>query len=127
MEKRGSTAAMIAVLVLVAGSLIVPERPSATAPAGGRQSATAGAGIPAGVAFNSMRDGNAEIYTMDWVGGRQARITHDPATDVDPAISPDGRQIVFTSSRSGNNDIFVVASGGAHARDDSAAGGRQPG
>jgi Tol biopolymer transport system component len=70
--------------------------------------AAQGRGVPGGVVFNSMRVGNAEIYTMDWDGGNQTRITNDPATDVDPAISPNGRDIVFTSNRAGNNDIFVV-------------------
>ena len=71
-----------------------------------------GRGIPGGVAFNSMRDGNAEIYTMDPDGGNQTRITEHPAADMDPAISPNGQEIVFTSNRPGNNDIFVVDSQG---------------
>jgi len=71
-----------------------------------------GRGTPGGVAFYTMRDGNAEIYTMDWNGDNAARVTDDPATDVDPAISPDGRDIVFTSNRAGNNDIFIVDSRG---------------
>jgi Tol biopolymer transport system component len=71
-----------------------------------------GRGVPGGVAFYSMRDGNAEIYTMDADGRNQTRITNDPATDVDPAISRDGRDIVFTSNRGGNNDIVVVDSRG---------------
>jgi Tol biopolymer transport system component len=71
-----------------------------------------GSGIPGGVAFNSMRDGNAEIYTMDGDGGNPTRITEHPAADVDPAISPNGQDIVFTSNRAGNNDIFVVDSRG---------------
>lgn len=71
-----------------------------------------GRGIPGGVAFNSMRDGNAEIYVMDGDGGNQVRVTEHPATDVDPAISPNGRDIVFTSNRAGNNDIFIIGSHG---------------
>ena len=71
-----------------------------------------GSGIPGGVAFSSMRDGNAEIYTMDADGANQTRVTDHPATDTDPAISPDGREIVFTSNRAGNNDIFVIDSRG---------------
>ena len=71
-----------------------------------------GRGVPGSVAFSSMRDGNAEIYTMDWDGRNQTRITTDAATDTDPAISPNGRDIVFTSNRSGNNDIFVVGRAG---------------
>lgn len=109
MHKRG----LVTILaVLVTGSLMVPEHPSATTSVTSRPSGVGGTGIPGGVAFNSMRDGNAEIYTMDWDGGSQTRVTEDPATDTDPAISPDGRDIVFTSNRSGNNDIFIVSSRG---------------
>ena len=75
-----------------------------------------GRGIPGGVAFSSMRDGNAEIYVMDGDGGNQVRVTEHPATDVDPAISLNGRDIVFTSNRTGNNDIFITGGrGGAEA------------
>jgi Tol biopolymer transport system component len=74
-----------------------------------------GPGMPGGVAFNSMRYGNAEIFTMDWDGQNQTRITDHPAADVDPAISPDGRHIAFTSNRTGNNDIFLVDSRGGEA------------
>jgi Tol biopolymer transport system component len=74
-----------------------------------------GRGVPGSVAFFSARDGNNEIYVMDWDGRRPLRLTNDPASDVDPAISPTGRDIVFTSSRSGNNDIYVVGSTGGTA------------
>jgi len=71
-----------------------------------------GRGVPGSVVFFSARDGNNEIYAMDWDGRRPLRITSDPASDTDPDISPNGRDIVFTSSRTGNNDIFVVGSTG---------------
>jgi Tol biopolymer transport system component len=74
-----------------------------------------GRGLPGGVAFYSARDGNPEIYTMDRDGANPTRITHDAATDVDPAISPNGRHIVFTSNRAGNNDIFLVGTDGGTA------------
>jgi hypothetical protein len=60
-----------------------------------------GGGIPGSVAFSSARDGNNEIYVMDPDGADPVRITEDAASDVDPALSPDGRHIVFTSNRSG--------------------------
>ena len=74
-----------------------------------------GRGVPGNVAFFSARDGNNEIYVMDWDGRRPLRLTNDPGSDVDPAISPTGRDIVFTSSRTGNNDIFIVGSTGGAA------------
>jgi TolB protein len=67
-----------------------------------------GRGVPRGVAFSSARDGNSEIYLMDWDGSNLFRVTENLATDIDPAISPNGRDIIFTSNRSGNNDIFIA-------------------
>jgi Tol biopolymer transport system component len=85
-------------VVVLAGTAVLSN-----APAHGR-------GAPGGVVFHTMRDGNAEIYTMDGDGSNQTRVTEHSATDVDPAMSPNGRDIVFTSNRSGNNDVFVVDS-----------------
>ena len=75
---------------------------------GSRGIAGQGRGVPGGVAFNSARDGNNEIYVMNWDGSRPLRVTEDPGSDLDPAISPNGRDIIFTSSRAGNNDIFIA-------------------
>ena len=70
---------------------------------------------PGSIAFFSARDGNNEIYVMDWDGRRPLRITTNPASDVDPDISTNGRDIVFTSNRTGNNDIYIVGSSGGDA------------
>lgn len=50
-------------------------------------------------AFYSTRDGNSEIYVMNSDGSGLMRLTNDPAYDDSPAISPDGRQVVFLTSR----------------------------
>ncbi len=67
--------------------------------------------FPEGVVFFSARDGhpNNQIYVMDRNGNRQTRVTFDTASDVDPDISPDGQEIVFTSNETetGNNNIFI--------------------
>jgi TolB protein len=76
-----------------------------------------GRGVPGGIAFSSARDGNNEIYVMDWDGRRPLRLTDDAASDLEPDISPDGRDVVFTSARSGNNDIHVMSSNGGPAVD----------
>jgi TolB protein len=36
------------------------------------------------------------------------RLTADPADDVDPAWSPDGRELAFSSNRGGNWEIYVL-------------------
>ena len=47
------------------------------------------------IVFVSSRDGNAEIYAMNADGSALTRLTDNPAEDVDPEWSADGKQIVF--------------------------------
>ncbi len=72
-------------------------------------------GPPSSVVFFSARDGvaNNQIYTMNPDGSNQVRVISDTASDVDPNMSPDGKQIVFTSNQTGNNDIFLQDDSGA--------------
>ena len=41
------------------------------------------------IAFDTNRDGNEEIYVMNPDGTGQTRLTNDPASDFEPAWSPD--------------------------------------
>jgi tol-pal system beta propeller repeat protein TolB len=52
------------------------------------------------IAFVSNRDGNDEIYMMDYDGANPTRITFNKIKDYMPAWSPDQRTIAFTSYRS---------------------------
>jgi hypothetical protein len=60
------------------------------------------------IPFTSERDGNAEIYVKRADGSDPRRLTHDPAYDGWPTWSPDGSRIAFSSTRSGNPDIYVL-------------------
>ena len=42
------------------------------------------------------------------LGNQPVQITTDPGIDVWPSWSPDGTQIAFYSTRSGNVDIWVI-------------------
>jgi Tol biopolymer transport system component len=64
------------------------------------------------IAFESERDGNAEIYSMESDASDQRRLTQNPAADTDPAWSPDGTQIVFTSNRDGNDEVYKMNADG---------------
>jgi Tol biopolymer transport system component len=69
-------------------------------------------GAPVGgvgrIAFSSSRGGNDDVYVMNADGGFPVDITNDPASDVDPAWSPDGTKVAFASNRDGDNEIYVA-------------------
>jgi len=79
------------------------------------------------IAFHSDRDGNYEIYIMDADGSNQTRLTNNPAYDIDPAWSPDGKKIAFASSREGMPDIYVMDADGSNVTKLTSVGGLQPG
>src|SRR5947209_1478146 len=72
------------------------------------------AGTNGKIAFTSMRDGNAEIYTMNADGSNQVNLTKNPARDVNPAWSPDGSRIAFASDRDGTGNIYAMNADGSN-------------
>jgi len=59
------------------------------------------------IVFVSDRDGNSEIYMMDYDGERQRRITINNWMDVLPSWSRDHEKILFTSYRNNNPDLLM--------------------
>ena len=84
------------------------SRPHSSAPPATVQAA----GSNDRIAFNSGRDGNLEIYTMNPDGSGLARLTDHPANDWAPRWSPDKTRIVFYSNRTGNDEIYVMRADG---------------
>ena len=72
-------------------------------------------GLP-GSRFPSFSpDGKTVVYTlygdlwsMPANGGRSMRLTLNDAYDTKPLVTPDGKEIVFVSDRSGSYDLWVM-------------------
>jgi Tol biopolymer transport system component len=64
------------------------------------------------IAFDSMLEGQPEIYVIPADGGPPRRLTNDSATDFVPTWSRDGRWIYFTSDRSGARQLWKLPAGG---------------
>ncbi|HSS96774.1 MAG TPA: PA14 domain-containing protein, partial [Terriglobales bacterium] len=66
------------------------------------------------IVFQTNRDGNDEIYSMNADGSSPVNLTSDSGSDTNPAVYTGTQQILFASSRTGNYEIDRMAlTGGA--------------
>ncbi|UCD76178.1 MAG: PD40 domain-containing protein, partial [Phycisphaerales bacterium] len=72
------------------------------------------------IAFAGQYDGNTDVYVMPIDGGAPTRLTFHPSADEPLAWTPDGRRILFRSSRAhplGRAELWrISASGGMPTR-----------
>ena len=61
------------------------------------------------IAYHRVAGNQRDIWIVPASGGVAQRFTEDPATDIHPAWSPDGSQIVFNSEREGGSHLWVGA------------------
>ena len=65
---------------------------------------------------NVKLKGNRDIYIMNPDGTGQINLTRHPAYDSQPAWSPTGEKILFTSNRDGISDLFVMNADGTNVQ-----------
>lgn len=68
--------------------------------------------------FHSDRDGEIDIYTANADGSAEKRLTDAAGRDFEPAWSPDGSTIVFSSDRDDPNNavLYLMDADGANQR-----------
>lgn len=66
------------------------------------------------IAFSTERNGNSEIYRMQFDGWNPVNLTRHRSADSQPSWSPDGKRLAFTSRRTGNFEIFVMDRDGSN-------------
>lgn len=57
-----------------------------------------------------------DLFTIPFGGGEAKQITSGMAWDMQPRFSPDGREIAFTSDRSGGDNIWIMNANGGEPR-----------
>jgi TolB protein len=60
--------------------------------------------------------GNQDIYIMDIASKQWVQLTHDGGSNDFPCWSPDGRHIIFQSSRTGTTQIWTMLADGTQQR-----------
>jgi TolB protein len=60
--------------------------------------------------------GSSDVYLMDIASKQWVQLTHDGGRNDFPSWSPDGRHIVFQSSRAGKEEIWMMLADGTKTR-----------
>ena len=56
------------------------------------------------IAFSAQYDGNLDVFTVPVTGGAPTRLTWHPRPDVVQAFTPDGKAVLFASTRAASNN-----------------------
>lgn len=57
-----------------------------------------------------------DIFVADIEGNTRRQLTHAPGYDAEATVSPDGKTIVFTSTRSGDLELYTMKTDGSDVR-----------
>jgi serine/threonine protein kinase/dipeptidyl aminopeptidase/acylaminoacyl peptidase len=71
------------------------------------------------IVYSSNASGNFDIWVMNADGSNKKQLTFDPSYDVSPAMTPDGRYIVFASNREGKSsslELWRMDADGGHPK-----------
>jgi TolB protein len=58
------------------------------------------------IGYVSTASGNKEIYLMDWDGYNSHKLTSNGSINLNPDFSPSGKELIFTSYKKQNPDLY---------------------
>jgi eukaryotic-like serine/threonine-protein kinase len=69
------------------------------------------------IVYSSTASGNVNVWVMNADGSNKKQLTFDSSKDVSPIMTPDGRYIVFVSSRGGKwSNVWRMDADGGHPK-----------
>jgi len=68
------------------------------------------------IIYASKASGNDDLWSMDQSGGNQTQLTANARINSQPAVSPDGRYLLFTSDRAGTPNIWRMDADGSNLK-----------
>jgi TolB protein len=78
------------------------------------------------IVYTSMNQGRFDLFTINPDGTQPRQLTEDQGNNEDPCWSPDGRYIMFSSSREGDGyHLYIMTANGQNQRRVSFAKGQQ--
>jgi len=77
------------------------------------------------IAFSSRNGPGFDIKVLDLATGQTRQLTFGEGTNESPAFSPNGRHLVFTSTRSGKAQVFTMARDGKNVHQITKAGNNE--
>jgi TolB protein len=77
------------------------------------------------IAFASRAGPGFDIKVLDLTSGATRALTSGEGTNESPSFSPNGRHLVFTSTRSGKAQVFTIARDGKNVRQITRAGNNE--
>ena len=78
------------------------------------------------IVFNARINGNADVYILSMDSGAIVRVTDHPAIDATPVWSHDGDEILYSSNRSGEWELWRTSAFGGENSQASTQGGVAP-
>jgi Tol biopolymer transport system component len=80
-------------------------------------------GVDDAILYETEGDGGSALALLNPPGGQTALVYDGPGFDYAPALSPDGRLIVFTSDASGRDELYLISANGEDPKQITEAGG----